>query len=168
MVGFICAYLRHLRMTLWYSAFTEHKLTIFVQELHTWNDIVFDEDRHYPYNITMKLDASRNILDLPVIDPRIEHVGLGKLRRMDGPTLKKNAVDKKTLVIREHDVPLAVLVSYEQYLTMQNEFKSLMETLEITSNSVEMQMLMDGFAEAQQGQTRSIEDIRKNLKHTPK
>ena len=121
------------------------------------------------YDTSMKLDASRNILDaVPVIDPRIEHVGVAKLRRMDGPTLKKNANDKKTLVIREHDVPLAVLVSYEQYLIMQNEFNALMETLEITSNSVELRMLMDGFAEAQEGKTRSIKDIRKGLKHNPK
>lgn len=87
---------------------------------------------------------------------------------MDGPTLKKNAANKKILVIREHDASLAVLVSYEQYLIMQNEFNAPMETLEITSNSVQMRMLMEGLAKVQDGKTRSIQDIRKSLKHNPK
>jgi PHD/YefM family antitoxin component YafN of YafNO toxin-antitoxin module len=101
--------------------------------------------------------------EMPFIDPNVEHVGVARLRRLDGKSLRKK-IDKKALVIREHDDPIAVLLSYEQYLSIQNQMKAVMETFEILSTSEEVQMLLAGLQDPGAGRSRSIEEIRKALK----
>jgi len=58
--------------------------------------------------------------DIPIIDPRIEYVGATKLRSLNTTNLSKL---KKTLVIQDNDTPLAVLLNYEQYLTIQRKLQ---------------------------------------------
>jgi hypothetical protein len=56
-------------------------------------------------------------------------------------------------------------LSFEQYLVMQNQMQSLVETLEILSNAEEVQMLMASMNEVNAGSPRkSIEEIRASLK----
>ena len=98
------------------------------------------------------------------IDPRIEHVGVSKLRQLDGKTLKEN-VENKSLVIRDHEVPLAVLLSYEQYLLIQNQMQSLVETIEIFTNAEEFQLLAASLGEvASDAPRKSLEEVRASLK----
>lgn len=102
--------------------------------------------------------------ELPFIDRRVEHIGVSKLRQIDGKTLKEN-VDNKAIVIREHDLPLAVLLSYEQYLVMQDQLNSLVETIEILSSADEFKLLAQGMSEfANQAPRKTIEQIRASLK----
>ncbi len=104
--------------------------------------------------------------DMPLIDTRIEHVGVSRLRQLDGKALREN-VQNKALVIRDHDTPLAVLLSYEQYLSIQNQLQTVIETLEILSSSEELTLLKQGMREVQSGQSRSLEEIRASLHHKP-
>ena len=63
----------------------------------------------------------------PVIDPNVKHVGVSKLRELNATKLRD--LDK-TLVIQDDDTPLAVVLSYEQYLDMQQERENIIATLE--------------------------------------
>ena len=105
---------------------------------------------------------SATLTEMPFIDPNVEHVGVSRLRQLDAKELRK--IDKKALVIREHDSPLAVLLSYEQYLIIQNQLRAVMDTMEILSDPAEEQMLVAGLREAQTGQTTTIDDLRRELK----
>lgn len=98
--------------------------------------------------------------DIPYIDRNVEHVGVSHLRTLDGKKLRHV---EKTLVIQEHNKPIAVLLSYEQYLIIQDKLQSVMETFEILASKDEMKLLRAGINDINSGKTRSIEDIRKSL-----
>jgi PHD/YefM family antitoxin component YafN of YafNO toxin-antitoxin module len=102
---------------------------------------------------------------IPYIDRNVEHVGVSSLRQLDGKKLRK--LDK-TFVIQEHNAPLAVLLSYEQYLIIQDQLQSVMDTVEVLANPSEMEMLISGFEDARKGQTRDLEEIRSSLKEKKK
>ncbi len=51
--------------------------------------------------------------ELPYIDPKIEHLGVSQLRQMDGKSIRSK--NGKALLIQDHNEPIAVLLSYEQY-----------------------------------------------------
>lgn len=53
----------------------------------------------------------------PDIDPRIKHVGVSKLRDLNATALRE--MSDSIYVFRDGDDPLSVMVSYEQYLKMQ-------------------------------------------------
>ena len=72
--------------------------------------------------------------DFPYIDPRVEHVGVSKLRLMNATTLK---TVRNTIVIQENDRPLAVLVNYEQYLSMQSKLRAPLKGGESRHNGKE-------------------------------
>ena len=103
--------------------------------------------------------------DVPFIDPRVDHVGVSRLRSLDAKALKENTENNRALVIREHDEPLAVLLSYEQYLIIQNQLRAVMESMEILTNSDEVRLLIAGIHEANSGNVTPLEEIRKSLKH---
>jgi len=60
--------------------------------------------------------AKANQVSIPYLDPRVQHVGISKLRALNVAQLR--ALDK-TLVIQDNDEPLAVLLKYDQFLAMQ-------------------------------------------------
>ena len=99
-------------------------------------------------------------LTIPFIDQNIEHVGTTKLRELNSAKLKNN---RKTLVIQENDTPLAVLLNYEQFLIMQNQLFSLLETIDVLANQTEVEALRSGLADLQEGRTTSIADVRAAL-----
>ena len=111
------------------------------------------------------LPSANESTGMPIIDDRVEHVGVSRLRKFDGKTLKQDMAANKAFVIKERNQPLAVLLGYEQYLIIQNKLKAVMETLEIISNSEETQMLIAGLREAAAGQTRSLQEIRTSINH---
>ncbi len=63
---------------------------------------------------------------LPYIDPNVDHVDAKKFRHM--PPHKLKALDRTT-VLRDDDVPLAVLVPYNTFLEIQDELSRLKETI---------------------------------------
>ena len=95
------------------------------------------------------------------IDPNLEYLGVSGLRQLDGKKLRK--LDK-TFLIQEHNAPLAVLLSYEQYLIIQDQLQSVMDTFEILANKSESEMLISGLDDARAGRTRDLEEIRSSLK----
>lgn len=111
-----------------------------------------------------KIGFGGGSVGIPYIDPNVERVGVSRLRQMSKRTLKSDLEDK-TLVIGENNKNLAVLVGYEQYLTMQNRLQAMMETLEVLSDSDELKLLLSGMSDVVEGRTRPLEDIRKSLGH---
>jgi hypothetical protein len=59
-----------------------------------------------------------SLASVPYIDPNVEHVGVSRLRELNATKLRQF---EKTLVIRDNDTPLAVLLTYEQFLNMQRQ-----------------------------------------------
>lgn len=102
--------------------------------------------------------------DLPMIDRNIEHVGLSGLKKLDKKRLREVDDKNKMLVIQDHNTPLAVLLSYEKYLIIQDQLKAVMETFELFGDLDELRGVLAGIRDAQEGKTRSIEEIRKSLK----
>lgn len=99
-------------------------------------------------------------LAIPFIDQNVEHVGTTRLRQLNSTKLKKN---RKTLVIQENDTPLAVLLNYEQYLIMQKQLISLLETIDVLANQEEVDALKAGLGDLEEGRTKSIAEIRSSL-----
>ena len=54
---------------------------------------------------------------IPRIDRSVEHVGISRLRKLNSDDLKTM---EKTLVLQENDQPLAVLLTYEKFLVLQD------------------------------------------------
>ena len=100
-------------------------------------------------------------LSIPFIDQNVEHVGTTKLRELNSTKLRNNT---KTLVIQENDTPLAVLLNYERFLTMQNQLISLLETIDLLVNEKELSSLKTGMEDLEAGRIRSIAEIRSSLK----
>jgi PHD/YefM family antitoxin component YafN of YafNO toxin-antitoxin module len=98
---------------------------------------------------------------MPFIDQNVEHVGTTRLRGLNSAKLRSN---KKTLVIQENDTPLAVLLNYEQYLIMQNQLVSLLETIDVLTNEEELSSLKAGMDDLDSNRTKNIAEIRATLK----
>ena len=71
----------------------------------------------------------------PVIDPSIKHVGVSKLRELNATALKET---DDTFVIQDNNTPLAVLLTYEKFLNMQQELMSVINTLELLTGTEEL------------------------------
>lgn len=59
------------------------------------------------------------------INPNVRTVGVSKLRALNASKLK--GIDK-TLIIQENERPLAVLLKYEEFLSMQRQLIAGLET----------------------------------------
>jgi len=71
----------------------------------------------------------------------------------------------KTLVIQENDQPLAVLLKYEEFLIMQQQLLSVLETISVLADDSEIGGITAGLREMTAGRTKSIAEIRASLKH---
>ncbi len=89
---------------------------------------------------------------IPVIDPNVRHVGVSKLRTLNAERLR--TLDK-TLVIQDpDDMPLAVMLRYEQYLEIQRVLATLEEFL----------AHKNGSDTSQDSSTKSLTEVRRSLK----
>ncbi|MGA2182559.1 MAG: hypothetical protein ABSH47_05970 [Bryobacteraceae bacterium] len=100
---------------------------------------------------------------IPFIDPNVEHVGVSRLRKLNASNLRKF---EKTLVIQDNDTPLAVLLTYKQFLAMQTQLQSVVQTIELLSDEEEVRALGKGTEDAKSGRTKSIEEIRASMKRS--
>jgi PHD/YefM family antitoxin component YafN of YafNO toxin-antitoxin module len=98
---------------------------------------------------------------IPYIDRNVQHVGVSRLRSLNATQLRE--IDK-TLVIQENDQPLAVLLKYEEFLIMQDQLLSVIDTIAALTDNEEMNGLAAGIAEMNAGKTKSISEIRGALK----
>jgi PHD/YefM family antitoxin component YafN of YafNO toxin-antitoxin module len=76
---------------------------------------------------------------IPFVDPAIEHVGVSKLRTLNATNLGRV---KKLMVIQDNDAPLAVLLSYQQYLTIQNKLQEALDAVELLSKKENVDRLL--------------------------
>jgi PHD/YefM family antitoxin component YafN of YafNO toxin-antitoxin module len=97
----------------------------------------------------------------PYIDEQVEHVGITRLRSLNVSSLRDF---DKTLVIQDNDKPLAVLLSYEQFLAMQKQLVSVLATLEVFTNGTEAERFKTGLADVQAGKVKPLAKIRETLK----
>src|ERR1700687_3331185 len=92
----------------------------------------------------------------PVIDPTIRHVGVSKLRAMNATALKET---EDTFVIQDNNTPLAVLLTYEKLLIMQQKMMSVMNTLDLLTESKEIAGVLAGIQEVNAGRARTLAGI---------
>lgn len=102
--------------------------------------------------------------DLPIINRNIEHVGLSGLKKLDKKRLREVDDKNKMLVIQDHNTPLAVLLSYEKYLIIQDQLQAVMETVDLFGDLDELRGVIAGLQDVLDGKTKSLEEIRKSLK----
>jgi hypothetical protein len=99
---------------------------------------------------------------LPVIDPDVKYVGVSKLREMNATKLKDSQTT--TYVLQDNDQPLAVLLSYERYLIIQQQLASVMSAVEMLTDTHERDGVLAGIEDAREGRTRSFSNIKSALK----
>jgi len=90
--------------------------------------------------------------DFPHIDPNVRHIGVSKLRGLNADKLRET---DETFVIQENDQPLAVLLTYEKFLAIQEKLSSVANMLDMLRDKGEAMSLMAG-----------IEDLRQNRVET--
>lgn len=98
---------------------------------------------------------------VPYIDPNVKHVGVSKLRTLNATALRHF---ENALVIQDNDTPLAVLLTYDQFLAMQAQLQSVLETIEVVVNEDERTALLEGLRAVSEGRTRPLSDIRAELR----
>ena len=98
---------------------------------------------------------------VPYIAPNVEHVGVSRLRTLNASNLRNF---EKTLVIQDNNTPLAVLLTYDQFLLMQKQLQAVLDTIEVLTDDQECTALRDGLKAVQEGRTRSLAEIRAGLK----
>jgi hypothetical protein len=96
----------------------------------------------------------------PVIDPSIKHVGVSKLRELNATALKET---DDTFVIQDNNTPLAVLLTYEKFLNMQQELMSVINTLELLTDSRELAGVLAGIEQFNAGRARPLAEIEAEL-----
>jgi hypothetical protein len=100
---------------------------------------------------------------LPVIDPDVKFVGVSKLRDMNATKLRES--QSVTYVLQENHQPLAVLLSYDRYLLIQQQLASVMSAVELLSDSNESQGVIAGVREMTEGRTRPFSEIKDELRN---
>jgi hypothetical protein len=98
---------------------------------------------------------------IPVIDPNVQYVGVSKLRTLNATKLR--SLDN-TLVIQDDDKPLAVVLSYEQFLEMQQERERILATLETLFEKGERGDLIEALQQTKNGNTKPFSLVRKTLR----
>jgi hypothetical protein len=97
---------------------------------------------------------------VPYIDTSISDIGVSQLRKLNATDLRKA---KKTLVVRDNNVPLAVVLKYEQFLVMQGKLQAAQRTLDLLSKNVEVQALLKSLRDANDGAGKDLKEIAPEL-----
>lgn len=98
----------------------------------------------------------------PFVNPTVRHVGVSKLRELNASKLRESS--EETLVIQDsNDTPLAVLLSYEQFLIIQQQLLAVINTVEVLSDQAEHKNLVAAFEDIRNGRVRSLDEIEAEL-----
>jgi len=98
--------------------------------------------------------------DFPTIDPNVKHVGVSKLRGLNADKLRETT---DTFVIQENDKPLAVLLTYDKFLAMQEKIKSVANVVDLLRNPAEVAALEAAFADVTASRLKPLGTIVKEL-----
>jgi hypothetical protein len=103
-----------------------------------------------------------NVEKHPYIDSSVKHVGVSKLRGLNADKLRETT---DTFVIQDpNDKPLAVLLTYDKFLAMQEELEAVARTVEMLSDNAEATAFKAGLEDVRAGRVRSLDEIDKELK----
>lgn len=103
-----------------------------------------------------------NVEKHPYIDATVKHVGVSKLRGLNADKLRATT---DTFVIQDpNDKPLAVLLTYDKFLAMQEELEAVARTVEMLSDNAEAAALRAGLEDMRAGRRRSLDEIDAELK----
>jgi predicted transcriptional regulator len=102
---------------------------------------------------------------IPVIDPDVKFVGVSKLRDLNATKLKDS--QGTTYVFQENDQPLAVLLSYDRYMFIQQQLEvaAVMNGIELLTDENESEGVLAGLTDIQEGRVRPLAEIRAALKN---
>jgi hypothetical protein len=98
---------------------------------------------------------------IPIIDPSVKYVGVSKLRELNATKLKEQTDD--TLVFQDNDKPLAVLLSYEKFLIMQQQLMAVFNTLEFLTDEKERNAVFTAMNAVRSGHFRPLKEIEAEL-----
>jgi PHD/YefM family antitoxin component YafN of YafNO toxin-antitoxin module len=93
---------------------------------------------------------------VPYIDTSISDIGVSQLRKLNATELRRS---KKTLVVRENNVPLAVVLKYEQFLVMQNKLEAAQRTVDLLTKNKDVQAVIEALKDAAQGKGTDLSEI---------
>jgi len=100
---------------------------------------------------------------IPMIDPAVKFVGVSKLRDLSAAKLRDSS--ETTYVLQDNDQPLAVLLSYEKYLLIQQQLQQgMVSTIEMLTNEREFLSVKTGIDDVVAGRTRPISDVKSRSK----
>jgi len=97
---------------------------------------------------------------MPLIDPSVKHVGVSKLRELNVAKLRST---EDTLVIQDNDQPLAVLLTYQKFLEIQQQLISMLNLVDLYMEKQELEGLRAGLADLKAGRVRSLAEIEADL-----
>jgi PHD/YefM family antitoxin component YafN of YafNO toxin-antitoxin module len=97
-----------------------------------------------------------NVENHPFVDPSVKYVGVSKLRGLNSDKLRETT---DTFVIQDNDQPLAVLLTYDKFLAMQEELWSVARTIAMLSDKAERAALETAAADMKSGRVRSFDEI---------
>jgi hypothetical protein len=100
-------------------------------------------------------------MSIPLLDPSVRYVGVSKLRDLNATKLKQF---EETFVFQDNDNPVAVLLSYEKYLAIQNEMLGVVNTMELMSEKSELQGILAGLQDVSEDRTNSFAEIKARLR----
>ena len=92
----------------------------------------------------------------PYIDPTVKYVGVSKLRDLNAEKLREIT---DTFVFQENEKPLAVLLTYDQFMSMQEELMAVARTVEMLSDKTELEALRLAVADIKAGRISSLASI---------
>jgi PHD/YefM family antitoxin component YafN of YafNO toxin-antitoxin module len=99
--------------------------------------------------------------DFPTIDPSVRHIGVSKLRGLNADKLRET---EETFVIQDNDKPLAVLLTYDKFLAMQEKLKSVANVVDLLRNPAELAAIDAAFADVAANRLKSLDTITEELK----
>ena len=97
----------------------------------------------------------------PHIDPTVKHVGVSKLRGLNADKLRETT---DTFVIQENEKPLAVLLTYDKFMAMQEELNAVARTVAMLCDNAELEALKAGIEDTKAHRVRTIDAIDADLK----
>ncbi len=100
---------------------------------------------------------------IPTIDPQVKYVGVSKLRELNAAKLRENA--EYTYVLQDNETPVAVLLSYDMYLSIQEQIHNgMVNTLEMLLNPGELDGITQGMDDVKAGRARPFSDVKAELR----
>lgn len=99
--------------------------------------------------------------NIPHIDPTVRHIGVSKLRGLNAEKLRES---EDTYVIEENDTPLAVLLTYDKFLAMQEQLLAVARTVEMLGDVAEMDALRVGLQDVRDNRIHTLDSIDQELK----